>query len=1194
MQRLTCRFFLLCLLVLIGSVSLMADVTGSIQGYVRDSSGAVISGVHVTVTEIATNLQRNTTTDTQGAYLFLALPPGRYRINASVTGFRQATLNDIDLKVNDELRYDLTLAVGGTQEIVSVEANALQVETVSTATGTTIESREILAMPLNGRSYLDLLSLQAGVSPLNTNSGYSDRSPASGLYSSSGNVSTDGQPEWANAFLVNGAEVNETKNMGAGLIPNADSIAEFRLLTNSFSAEYGKFTGSVMNTVTKSGTNRFHGTLFEFYRNQGLDASEYFTGDKAALKQHQFGGVLGGPIWKDKIFFFTDIQQTRNVAGITSQPVVVMSADERKGIFPDDVLNSPVQGSAWAATLMSRGGGTIVGQGPSCPGPPACTPTMYNQLGTPVTTTELDASGNVISVPGHDISAYIDPISAATMQFIPAANQPGGFIYSDSSHNGSLIDTNMAQRIDFVNQMTGDWSFYYHYDDATAVDPIYQQAYTGVSNLPGFPNTVPSRNQLFTMSNTKTFGPTSVNVARIQIFRTATKTAQPAASSKISSYSQFGFNTDPTTGGLINTGTSGYPSSLPMMLFNNFAVGNNWLNLYQPDTTYGVSDTFSKTMGPHSLSFGGDFRYYQLNVRNECGPNGYFQFSGNETNSDLSDYYIGAPGSFVQCSVQLLDNRTRYGALFVSDSWKAKSNLTVNLGLRWDVARPWSDVYGRLTAPVPGEQSVKFPNSPPGNVVPGDPNVPSTISPTQWNNFGPRIGLAYAPTGGIWGENKTSIRAAYGVYYLGAADNGNFGIIGDAPWGLYWASPAPTEFSSPYVTRATGVPQGQHFPFTFPSGPGPFPNFKFGSLMPLYLPGYYNHNKTQMAEHYNLSIQRQLDKSTVLTVAYVGTQGHHIQRGEDILWGNGPLCQALASANCGPGGEGSVYTQGGQTYYGTFTGLINNQAISPNYTNSNGGPVVAFASATYLKNSANSNYNSLQVSAERRARDLTLLLSYTYAHSLDSYSAKYDPRDPSRNYGPSTFDMRHNLVVSYNWSIPFDRLLGERRIATGWHITGISRFNTGTPISLKSGGDFALTNIGLDYPTFVGPLQKLNPHTPTGGLNNIHNYFSPSAFAMNLTGCNGNPEFEACGVTGSAKQYSFSGPGSINTDLGVEKDTKLTESMALNFRFEMFNVFNHPNFLSSSVVGNANSSQFGEVTATAPQRIGQISAKFIF
>jgi hypothetical protein len=1158
--------FRLCLVLFLGATSLWADVTGSVEGYIRDSSGAVVTGAHVTIVEAATNLKREATTDAQGAYTFLALPPGKYQITATQAGFQQTTVSDVNLNVNDKLRFDLTLPIGSVQQITNVEANAVQVETSSTVLGTTVESPQILAMPLNGRSYLDLLSLQAGVSPMNTNSGYSDRGPASGLYASSGNVSTDGQPEWANAFLVNGAEVNETKNMGAGLIPNADSIGEFRLLTNSFSAEYGKFTGSVMNTVTKSGTNRFHGTLFEFYRNQGMDATTYFDDSKAELKQHQFGGVLGGPVWKDKIFFFTDYQQTRRVAGASTGLVQVMSADERNGIFPDSVLDKPVQGDAWAATLMSRGGGTIVAG-----------TTKYNELGTPTTT--VDSDGNTVAA--HNISAYIDPVTQLTLPFIPAANQANGFDFSDSSHAGSIVDTNLGERIDFVNRKTGDWAFYYHYDNSTAVQPIYQQAYQGVENLPGFPVTVPSRNQLFTMSNTKTFGVSAVNVARIQFFRTAVKTAQPSASSTISGYDQFGFNTDPATGGLINTGTTGYPSSLPMLLFSNFAIGNNWLNLYQPETNYGVSDTFSKTMGAHSLSFGGEFKYYQLNVRNECGPNGYFQFSGNETNSDVSDFFIGAPGAFVQCSVQLLDNRTRYGGMFVADTWKVTPKLTVNLGLRWDIARPWSDTYGRLTTPVPGVQSAKFPNSPAGNLVPGDPGVASTISPTQYSNFGPRIGFAYAPTGGIWGDNKTSIRAAYGVYYLGAADNGNFGIIGDAPWGLYWASSQPTEFASPYITRANGVSQGEHFPFTFPSGNGPFPDFQFGSLMPLYVPGYYNKNKTQMAEHYNISIQRQLDAATVLTVGYVGTQGHHIQRGVDILYGDAALCQLLAG--CGPGGEGGVYSQGGQTYYGTFTGLIDNQTISQGYTNSAGGPVVAFASATYLQNSGNSNYNSLQVSAERRARDLTLLASYTYSHSLDSYSAKYDPRDPSRSYGPSTFDLRHNLVLSYNWNLPFARLFGSRRATSGWHLTGISRFNTGTPISLKSGGDFALTNIGLDYPTQVGSIQKLDPRADG------HAYFNTSAFASGLS-CG----YEECGVTGTAKQYSFYGPGAISTDAGLEKDTQLTESMGLSIRFEMFNIFNHTNFLTSGIVGNANSDQFGAATQAAPGRIGQISAKFIF
>jgi Carboxypeptidase regulatory-like domain len=1173
----------LCLLLLLCTLQLRADVTGSIRGYVHDKSGAVVPNATVTALLTSTGYTRTVTSDTSGLYTLLALPPGTYKMTASSAGFEQAAIDNVVLNVNDALNFDFTLQVGNVNQTVSVNASALQIETTSTSQGTTITSSQILAMPLNGRSYLDLLSLQPGVAPANTNGGYNDRSPASGLYGSSGNVSTDGMPEGGNSFLVNGAEVNETKNMGAGLIPDADSVAEFRLITNSFSAEYGKFTGSVMNTVTKSGTNSIHGTLFEFYRNQKLDAINYFDSTKAELKRHQYGGVLGAPIWKDRLFSFTDFQQTRQVAGVSTGVVQVLSNDERNGIFSDDILSTPVQGDAWAATLQSRGGGVIHGAGGSCQ-PPACTPTLYNQLGTAVMTT--DSNGN--SVPGHNISAYIDPVSKLYLPLIPQSNQPGGFNYDDSSHKGSITDTNMAERIDFVNHKTGDWAFYYHYDDATAVNPVYNQQYFGQENLAGFPVSVPSRNQLFTASNTKTLGATTVNVARISFFRTAVHTANPSASSAISSYSQYGFNTNPATGGLINTGPKGYITSVPSLFFNTFTIGNNWLNLYQPDTNYTVSDVVSKTVQNHSISFGGDFRYYQLNARNACGPNGYFAFSGQETGADVSDFFIGAPGQFVQCSIQFLDNRTRYFGLFGQDSWRASPNLTINYGLRWDVARPWSDVYGRLTTPVPGLQSVKFPDSPLGNVVPGDPGVPSTISPTRYTNFGPRIGIAWAPSGGMWGEGKTSIRAAYGIYYLGVADNGNFGILGDAPWGLYWSSPQQTEFGSPYITRATGVTQGQHFPFAYPEGPGPFPNFKFGNLMPLYVPGYYNHNKTTGAQHYNISVQRQLDKSTVLTVSYVGTLGRHLEHGVNVLWGSSSLC--LSISGCGPGGEGGVYQLNGQTIYGTLVGAISNQTVSPNYQNSSGGPVVAFAEANYIQNSGISNYNSLQMSVERRSRDVTFLVGYTYAKSLDSVAAIYDPRTSNgNNYGFSTFDLRHNLVASYNWELPFYRFMGPHRYSEGWHITGITRFNTGFPVNMQSGGDFALTNIGLDYPTQIAPIKKLNPHLPA------HTYFDTASFANDLVGCSGQPNsYETCGVTGTARQYLFHGPGTINTDAGVEKDTKITERTQLNFRIEMFNVFNHPNFLSNAVSGNANSGQFGQVTNTAPGRIGQISGKFIF
>ncbi len=1161
-----CRYRSLILSVFVlFCATLWADVTGSLSGYVRDSSGAVIPNATVTATDAGNGYTRKIVSDSSGHYALLALPPGIYKLTASASGFDLGAIQQITLNVNDALTFDFALKVGNVSQTVSVNASSLQVDTVNTSLGTTISTTEILAMPLNGRSYLDLLALQPGVAPSSTNNNYTDRAPASGLYGSAGTVSTDGQPEWANAFLVNGAEVEETKNMGAGMIPDADSVAEFRLLTNSYSAEYGKFTGAVMNTVTKSGTNSFHGDLFEFYRNQKLDAINYFDNTKAELKRHQFGGVIGGPIWKNHLFTFSDYQMTRQVAGISTGVVQLLSNDERNGIFADDILNTPVNGAFWASTLAARSGQTVTaGQ-------------LYNTLGTATTTTDI--GGNTVAA--HDISAYMDPVAQLTNSQIPASNQPDGFSFDDAAAVGSINDLNWAQRIDFENKATGDWSFYYHYDGATNNAPVYGD--NAGPTLPGYPITNPSRSQFFVLSDTKTIGSTLVNVARANFFRWEEHTANQA-SKPITSYATYGYNTDPTTGGLVDSGPPGYPMSMPTMFFNDggFSIGTNWLNLYQPETNYGVEDTVSKTLGNHSISFGGTFRYYQLNARNTCGPNGYFDFSGVETNSDTSDYYIGADADFVQCSIQLLDNRARYIGAFAQDSWKVAPGLTLDYGVRWDVPRPWSDVYGRLTTPVPGAQSVKFPDSPAGNLVPGDPGVPSTISPTRWNDFGPRIGVAWAPSGGIFGASgTTSIRASYGIYYLGEADNGNFGILGDAPWGLYWASPAPTLMASPYITRATGVSQGQKFPFVFPSGSGPFPNFMFGNLMPLYVPGYYTKNKTDNAEHMQISIQRQLGASTVLTAAYVATMGHHIEHGEDVLWGDGALCESIPG--CGPNGEGNVYTVGSQTYYGSFTGLIDNQTISAGYTNSSGGPVVAFASATYLQNSGNSNYNALQASLERRARDITFLVSYTYAKSLDDVAAKWDPRagQQHRSYGLSSWDMRQNFVASYSWAVPFQRFLGHNQASEGWKITGISRFNSGFPISLKSGGDFALTNIGLDYPTQIGPIKKLNPHAPG------HAYFDTSAFASGLS-CG----YEVCGVTGSAKQYSFSGPGTINTDAGVEKDTRIREGLSLNFRFEMFNVFNHANF--TSVTGKASSGSFGEATNTLPGRVGQISGKFIF
>jgi len=291
---------------------LRADVTGSILGVVRDRSQATVAGARIVVLNAQTNFSQETASGADGSYRFLALPAGTYKLTATGTGFRAYTATDIEVKVNDQLRVDITLDVGSVTEQVQITANAVQVETQSTQLGDVIDSRKMLSLPLNGRSYLDLLGLQAGVVPITSGSIQQDR-PVSGYIDSPGNLSVNGQRETANAFLVNGGDVSEGRNLGAGLVPNLDSVEEFRLITNSFDAEYGKFSGAVMNAITKSGTNGIHGTVFEFLRNDKFDARGFFDPTKAELRRNQFGYAVGGPFWKNKVFWFTDYQGTRQV-----------------------------------------------------------------------------------------------------------------------------------------------------------------------------------------------------------------------------------------------------------------------------------------------------------------------------------------------------------------------------------------------------------------------------------------------------------------------------------------------------------------------------------------------------------------------------------------------------------------------------------------------------------------------------------------------------------------------------------------------------------------------------------------------------------------------------------------------------------------------------------------------------------------
>jgi hypothetical protein len=1146
------RYLLLLILAMFATSTSRADVTGTITGFVHDSTGAVVPNADLVATDATTNLTKETHSDGQGQYTFLALPPGRYKIVATLTGFKAATVNDIDLKVNDQLRFDLVLTVGSIDQAISIEANAIQVQTASTQLGSVVESREMLALPLNGRSYLDLLSLQPGVAPRSTVAA-TDR-PVDGLFAAPGNVSVNGQPESANAFLVNGGDVSETKNNGAGLIPNLDSVQEFRLITNTFDAEYGKFTGAVMNTITKSGTNRVHGDGFWFYRNDAMDSRGWFDPTKAILKRNQFGYAVGGPFLKNKLFWFTDYQGTRQDASPSTGNVLVPTAAQIGGNFGAGAFGTKtVNGAGWAQVLTQR-------------------------LGVPVTSGELYSTvfpNGVIPTKAFSKVAA-NEIAAG---YIPLPNV-SATQYANSSQVNTVRDDKAGQRVDFINQKTGNWSFYYHFDDSTALVNFAS------SSIPGFPTNSPSRAQMFMMSNTKSIGTNSVNEVRATWFRTAIFTAQPAGQTGTNTLSTLGF----TVGGglgIIPSGPGGYPQYVPHNTFKNFSFGYPQSNMRSVDNNYMITDTFSKVIGRHSLSFGGEYRYYQLNVRNICDPNGEFTFDGTETNNDVADFELGAPSVYIQCSLQLLDNRANYGGVFGQDSWKARANLTVNAGLRYEIAQPWWDKYSQLNTFVQGVQSKLFPTAPLGYLVPGDPGVRKTISPVKTNKFGPRVGIAYSPNfdsgflGKLFGgPGRSSIRSAFGIYYLGAADSGNFGVIGSAPWGQYWTSVAPTNFDTPFQTRSTQGSQTQRFPFVQPHiGDPANATLNFAQYEPVVGPGYNVNNTITYAEHYNLSIQRQLSGSMVLSLAYVGTQAHHVAGDFNLNVGNGPLClnlaaqftAAKASPICGPNGEKQTYTLNGVTTYGTLLGM-GNQALG----------TVAFGKVHLNTNIAASNYNAFQASLERRASDVTFLLAYTYSKSIDDATTTFNPNNLRQNRVLSPFSLTNNFVASYSWQIPFDRLFhaAPTRITQGWSVSGITRLASGFPITLSQSGDIALTGFAFDFPNVAGPIVKHNPRANPA----THVYFDKSAFTTELPG-----------IIGNAPARFFYGPGINDTDLGMKKTTMITESMSFVLGGEFFNVFNHANFANPT--GNYASGSFGNVTSVQtqfPARIGQVSAKFVF
>lgn len=1155
--------------------SAMASTGGSISGVVKDVTGGVIPDATVTALNTATGIKQTTATDARGFYSFPVLPVGPYEIEIDFQGFKPYAQKGLVLDVNSALEVDATLELGQRAQAVTVTETGVHAKTSDTQMGQVITGKQTVAVPLNGRSYTDLFALQPGVTPVTTSANPNVSSggafgsiPVSGSLDP-GNFSINGQRESANGFMLNGADVEESISMGTAVVPNLDSIAEFRILTSNFDAEYGNYSGGLINVVTKSGTNQFHGEGFEFLRNTDLDARNFFSPSRDQFNQNQFGGTFGGPIRKDKVFFFADYQGTRTVEGLDTGLIPVPSLADRNGDLADQAgsLRGTVNGSYWAGLLSEKLGYSITpGEAYYSPG---CT-----------TTTECVFPNAVIPESAWSLPAQ------HLLQYIPEPNLESN-IFSTAAYAEHLQDDKGSARLD-ANTRQGMLSAYYFLDNYNLNNPYPTQQ--GGANVPGFDALSEGRAQLLELGDTKTFGASAVNEFRFSYLRDANNLGQPQGGVGVSLATQ-GFSQSPL--GIV----PGFPKAegVETIVMNNITFGTNPFSLLQINNTYEGLDNFSKVTGNHTLKFGGEFHDDAVKQLPDLIANGEFEFFGSATGSDFADFLLGLPSAYSQQSSPAFHELSRYAGIYTQDSWRVRPGLTFNYGLRWDWIRPWSEEYNQISTLIPGVQSVKFPGAPRGYIFPGDPGIPSTIAPTPNNDFSPRLGLAYSPSGtrGLLGKltggpGKTSLRAGFGRFFTAIEGLTVSYPTGNPPYGLTYVSPEPPLFATPFVGAQTGTVYLQQFPVSVPSynvsAQNPDPNIDWSKYTPINgAVSYFRGNHTPYSENYFFSLERQIGSNSLMNVSYVGSQAHHLLVLLQANPGNPGLCLSVSQPDevmpgtptCGPFGENGVYTtRSGQVIYGTRHPFGNE-----------------FGSNAWFDAMGNSDYNALQVSLQHTSGPLFLMAGYTYSKSLDQSSnlgEQVYPYNYQLTRAISAFDITHNFVANYRYELPIDKLFHWRgRLTEGWAVSGITRFSTGLPVTFFDYGDQSLigsqnqgvNGIGSDEPNYTpGPLN-LNSNPRNGRA-----YFNTSLFSI-----------PALGEPGTADRRFFYGPGINNFDLALLKEVRLNESKTLEIRIESFNTFNHAQFYGPSAVdGNITSQAFGRVVSAAAPRIVQIAAKFYF
>lgn len=1231
-----CIAFFLAVLLCLTSISVSAQSTGGrILGRVADSTGAILAGVKITATNDATGVSRDTVTNGTGDYVFPEVPVGTYSLSFELTGFKTNVQKSVTVDVNQVITLNTTMQIGASKEVVEVTSEAPLVDTTSTQLGAVVNDRAVSQLPLNSRDTYQLLQLQPGVMSTvgssNTVVYGSDKAGA---------VSVNGGRGRSNNFSVNGGDANDQFVNLPTVQPSPDSIQEFRVLTNTFDAEYGRNSGSVVNVVTKSGTNSVHGNVYEFFRNTVLNANPYcFTAvqgipcDKPKFNQNQFGGTFGGPIVKDRTFFFTSYEGRRIRQGIPSPLVFVPTASERPSAtqpFADFSSESTFAGTLTNAFALNQR--------------PNCTTALGSAPNIPDGQLYADLfPGNVIPL------GCLDATAVDLLQYVPIpANNNSALVTTPvQPERGDQFTVKIDHRINSKQNL----SFYYYFDDHHIVSPFAQFQAAG-ANVPGFGSITNERFQQYNISHTWTINNTTINEFRFNYNREAQKTFQrpvftttvqnscPPAPAWLTDVTGpvpcFSDGTPENTLGIHPNLGAKFEGVPFVQVSGGFTIGNNGEgSVPQVGNSFQWSDSVSKIVGTHSFKFGADVRRQKFDQTLYFDVNGEFFVDGTSTNSPVgdtvfSDYMLGFPGSYGQGSAQIEHVRSTGLYLFAQDSWKVKPNLTLNYGLRWELNTPIADVSKHVQTFHPGQVSTVYPcqdtantdcssMTPVGLVVPGDAGVPTGLTQTYYKAFAPRIGISWSPGS----SGKTSFKAGWGLFYNPIEQLVLEQFSAEPPFGGS-TFPFNTMFNTPF--------QDQSGDFTYPN-PFGLPSLSgvngiltpprnqpvdWGMFRPILLFGQFQPKmRSQYSAQYNLTVERQLSRDLKLQVGYVGSQGHRLLATHDLNYGNPQTCldlnAVLGDGTCGPYFADSTFSiPAGTTLPVDFhlpyaqnssvipagTTLANDLTLvglrrysSPQCdpltgTGCPGDGIPVFSSIFAQDTIANSAYNSLQASLDKRfAHGVQLTAAYTFSKSFDeasSFEGILNPIDPRRSRSLSVFDARHRFVLSYYWELPFQHHDGAKgKLLNGWAVSGVTTLQTGFPVRITTLSDNELM-YSFDFelpgePDLVAPFRTLKPQS------NGNYFFDPNSFS----------EANTFGRIGNSPRTICCGPRISNTDFAIMKTISLSEARRIDFRAEFFNIFNHTQFFNPD--GNvSDGQQFGQVGQARDPRLVQFALKFFF